>query len=202
MTHSTADLLLAMFRDAIEMLSLTSASFRHYDPAKVDTAAALGRAVHKQEKELTEQLLADPPETDGLRFVPSHLERSGDAIQGLLRCLRTMQAEGTTFTPGGAREISELLDKAAELLECTRDLALTRNRVLARHVEIETMRFQDRAAEFARAHEERLVQGVCMPEASSAYLSMLDYLREITRHARRIAARIVPRETVSARGPL
>jgi Na+/phosphate symporter len=56
------------------------------------------------------------------------------------------------------------------------------------------MRFQDLASGYARAHEERLVGGVCMPEASSAYLAMLDYLREIIRHARRIAARIVPHE--------
>ncbi len=202
MTHATADLLLPMFRDVIEMLMLVSQSFRHFDEGKVETAAALGRAVHKHEKELTERLLADPPEVDGLRFVPSHLERSGDAIHGLLRCLRTMQAEGTRFTPGGEREVIELLDKTSELLECARDLVLTKNRVLARHVEIESMRFQDLTAEFARAHEQRLVQGVCMPEASSAYLSMLDYLREITRHARRIATRIVPRDALSARVPL
>lgn len=200
--HSTADLLLPMFQDAIEMLSLTSASFQQRDPGKVETAAALGRVIHKHEKELTEQLLAQPPELDGLRFVPSHLERSGDAIEGLLRCLRNMEAEGTKFTPGGTREVSELLDKAIELLECTRDLAMTRNRVLARHIELESMRFEDRAAEFARAHEERLVQGVCMPEASSTYLAMLDYLREITRHARRMGTRIVPREAVSMRGAL
>jgi len=201
MGASTGDLLLPMFRDALQMLSLTWESFHGRDPGKMDMAAVLGGAIHKQEKELTERLLAAPPESDGLRFVPSHIERAGDAIEGLLRCLGTMEAEGTVFTEGGVSEIDRLFDRATELLECTRDLVLTRNRVLARHVEIESMRFEDRAAEYARAHEARLVDGVCMPEASSAYLTMLDYLREVTRHARRIAARIVPQETtaVSAR---
>ena len=54
-----------------------------------------------------------------------------------------------------------------------------------------------------RSHEERLIEGVCMPKASSAYLAMLDYLREITRHARRIGTRVVPhgREAEPARQP-
>jgi Na+/phosphate symporter len=192
MTQSTVDLLLPMFRDAVEMLSLTRASFRRYDPARVDIAMALGRAIHKQERELTEHLVASPPEVDGVRFVPSHIERISDAVQGLLRCLRTRENEGMVFTDEGAREIAQLFDRAMELLECARDLAMTRNRVLARHVEIESMRFHDLASGFARAHEARLVEGVCQPEASSAYLAMADYLREVIRHSRRIAARIAP----------
>jgi len=55
------------------------------------------------------------------------------------------------------------------------------------------MRFQDLATEYARAHEERMVEGVCRPASSSAYLAILDYLREITRHSRLIARRIAPR---------
>ena len=52
------------------------------------------------------------------------------------------------------------------------------------------MRFEELATEYARAHEDRLVEGVCRPASSSAYLGILDYLREITRHARLIARRI------------
>jgi Na+/phosphate symporter len=181
-----------MFQDALEMLSLTWSSFRRHDAPTLEVAAALGRAIHKREKDLTEQLLAVQPEREGLRFVPSHLERVGDAIEGLIRCVRTMEADGVGFTDRGTREVNQLFEKATELLECARDLTLTANQVLARHVEIESMRFHDTASDFARAHEERLVEGVCMPKASSAYLAMLDYLREITRHARRIAARMAP----------
>jgi Na+/phosphate symporter len=185
------DPLLSMFQDVLEMLALTWTSFGRHDAAALDKASALGRDIHGREKSLTEQLLASQPEREGICFVPSHLERASDPIMGLIRCLRDMEAEGTVFTDRGLREINQLFEKATDLLECARDLALTGNHVLARHVEIESMRFHDLASEFARAHEERLIEGVCMPKASSAYLAMVDYLREIARHARRIATRVV-----------
>ncbi len=191
MDGTSRDALLSMFQDAITMLSLTRAGFCCHDGSGLEVAAALGRAIHKRENDLTEQLLAAQPEREGLRFAPSHLERIGDAVEGLIRCVRGMESEGTVFTDNGAREVDQLFEKALELVECARDVALTGNAVLARHVEIESMRFHDTASDFARAHEARLLDGVCAPKASSAYLAMLDHLREVTRHARRITARIV-----------
>jgi Na+/phosphate symporter len=194
MTTSMSDPLGALFQDTIEMLALTWQSFQRHDPRALEKAAVLGRDIHQREKELTEHLVASRQEGDGLRFIPGHLERIGDAAEGLIRCLRSMEAEGTVFTDRGMREVHELWTKALELLECARDLTFTGNHVLARHVELESLHFHDRASEFARAHEERLIEGVCMARASSAYLAILDYLREVTRHARRIASRMKPLE--------
>ena len=83
-----------------------------------------------------------------------------------------------------------LFDRAHGLLECARDLTRTGNTVLARHVELECMRFQEVASTYAQAHETRLVEGVCQPQASSAYVAILDSLREVTRHCRGIAHRV------------
>src|SRR6266508_1330252 len=190
------DLLVPMFRDARDMLLLTWAGVRAPSAAALDTAAALGRSIHKAEKELTERLVAGSNESAPLRLVPAHVERIGDAIDGLLRACQLMEAEGTTFTARGMREVNALFERAVELLECAGDLTLTGNRVLARHVEIESLRFEDLANEYARAHEDRLVDGDCRPAASSAFLAILDYLREITRHARLIAGRIAPRSSL------
>lgn len=190
MTIASGDSLRALFQDTLEMLSLTWSSFRRHDPSRLEKAAALGRSIHKLEKELTAHLLGAPADAEGLRFIPGHLERIGDAIEGLVRCLRTMETEGTLFTDRGVREVNTLFEQAIELLECARDLTLTGSRVLARHLEVESTRFQDLASEFARAHEERLIEGVCMPRASSVYLAILDYLREVVRHTRRIGERL------------
>lgn len=193
MNQMASDLLVPLFRDARDMLMLTWAGVRAPSAAALDTAAALGRDIHKAEKDLTERLVAVPDDMAPLRLVPAHVERIGDAIEGLIRACQLMEAEGITFTARGMREVNGLFERAVELLECAGDLTLTGNRVLARHVELESMRFQDLATEYARAHEERLVEGACRPASSSAYLGILDYLREITRHARLIAGRIATR---------
>jgi len=189
-----------LFQDTLEMLSLAWQSFRQRDAATLDTAEALGDSIRKRENELTEGLLAARPGGEDMPFIPGHLERIGDAAGGMVRCLRDMHVEGVVFTEGGVREVDVLFERALELTQCACDLTFTGNRVLARHIEIESMRFQDLAGDFARAHEERLIQGICLPSASSAYLAMLDHLREVVRHARRIGSRVAPR-TVQPPGP-
>lgn len=154
MASVSGDGIRPMFQDALEMLRLTWASFRRHDVSALEKAAMLGESIHAREKELTRLLLAQSA-SEQLHFVPGHLERIGDAIEGLLRCLHTMQAEGTLFTDRGVREVNTLFGKAVELIECARDLMFTGNRVLAAHVAGEGDRFPELADECARAHEER-----------------------------------------------
>lgn len=200
MLNPTADLLYPIFQDALEMLTLTHAAFIHRDPAGLDSAAILGRSIHKRETELTEGLLSGPPETAPLRFIPSDVERIGGALEGVIRSLREMETEATPFTEGGVQEVRNLFDRAHGLMECARDLTRTGNSVLARHVEIECLRFQEVASSYAEAHEARLIEGVCQPQASSVYLAILDSLREVARHCRQIANRVAATR-LAAPGP-
>jgi hypothetical protein len=188
-----SDLLVPIFRDARDMLMLTWAGVRAPSVAALATAAALGHGLHQIERALSERLETDHDDDMALRLVPGEIERIAEAINGLVRSCQLMAAEGTTFTACVMREVNALFERAVELLECTGDLTLTGNRVLARHVEVESVRFQDLVAEYAQAHEERIVEGVSRPDSSSAYLGILDYLRDITRQTRLIARRIGPR---------
>lgn len=190
-----------MFRDARDMLMLTWAGIRAPSVAALATAAALGHAIHETEQTLSERLETGHNDGTLLRLVPGDVERIAEAIDGLVRSCQLMAAEGTTFTAHVMREVNALFERAVELLECTGDLTVTGNRVLARHVEIESERFQDLVAEYAQAHEERIEEGVTHPSSSSAYLGILDYLREITCQSQLIANRIAPRPS-PGEGPL
>src|SRR6266481_3982923 len=163
------ELLVPIFRDARDMLMLTWAGVRAPSGAALHTAAALGSGIHKTERELTERLEADSDDGTPLRLVTWHVERIADASDGLVHACQQMEAEGTV------------------------DLTLTGSRVLARHVEAESARFEELVAEYSQAHEERIEEGVCRPASSTAYLGIIDYLREITRQSRLVALRIGPR---------
>jgi Na+/phosphate symporter len=101
--------------------------------------------------------------------------------------------EGVLFTPRARQEIVGLLDLASEAVECLRDAILTDNRTLIRHVLDQAHRCEDQATDFAMFHEQRLIEGICVPRASSVYLAMLDYLRGVESHVRQIALKMSAR---------
>ena len=108
MLSPAAEQLYPMFQDALEMLTLTHPPSFDHDLEALNTASALGRSVHKRENELTEGLLAGPPETEPLRFIPSHVERIGDALESVMRCLRTCEDEAAEFTDGACARCGAL----------------------------------------------------------------------------------------------
>jgi Na+/phosphate symporter len=128
--------------------------------------------------------------------VPVHLERIGDNIELLGRALTTVIREGIPFTERAVRELNTLFARAIELLECGRDVLLTQNRILLRHMQIEGQRYEELVNEYALFHQQRLIEGLCLPQASSLFVALLDYLKGITGHIGQIADKL-SRESVS-----
>jgi Na+/phosphate symporter len=121
-----------------------------------------------------------------LGFLPAHLERIGDDIELLIRSTRKIIEDGTCFSQRAIKEINTLFEKAIELLECVRDFLRTKNKVLIKYIREEGKKFQESVGEYSISHQERLIQGTCIPKSSSIYLAMLDYLAEIERHIRQM----------------
>lgn len=163
-----------MAQEAVDMLTLAWKAFRSQDLGPLEPLGAVGRGLHEREKVVTEAMAAPPslelPADDPLRVVPMHLERVGDNVELLARAIGTMVVEGTPFTERAMREINTLCERGIELLECVRDVLVTRNRVLVRHVVQAGRGFEEMANDFAFAHQARLIEGVCLPKASSLYL--------------------------------
>jgi Na+/phosphate symporter len=179
----------------LDMLRMAREAFLKQRRSLVQPILALGEEVHRAEKTLIAGLVpraayrgmpADPEKI----FVPMHLERIGDNIEAFARALDRQAQDGAVFTDRAMHEIDRLLDKVLELLEATRDVLRTGNRTLVHHVLTDGPCFQAAASEFASFHQERLIQGLCVPHASSIYLAMVDYLRGIERHQREIVRKV------------
>jgi len=190
--------ILEMSETAVAMLRTVHDAFRTQAQEALARAERLGREIHRQEKALMETLVSEadvstlPPSKEDTVFVPMHLERAGDNIEALIGATRKMIADGVLFTDRAAREVGSLFEIALELLECVRDALRTGNRTLIRHILLAGQRCELMANEFALFHEQRLIEGVCLPRASSLYLAMLDYLKGIEWHARQIAEKLAP----------
>jgi phosphate uptake regulator len=145
----------------------------------------LDQQFHQQEKAGTSLavrpsggLAVDP----GLVFIPLHLERIGDNIALIVRALTSVVRDGIPFTERALEELHTLFAKAIELLECIRDAIATHNRILIRHVQTAGQRYGDMVNEYALSHQQRLIEGLCLPRASSVYVALLDYLKGVVSH--------------------
>lgn len=196
MPERLRDEIYEMCQQTVEMLKLTWEGFRKQDVRSLQPAEKLGREIHQREKVLTALVVKRPADQAGapgldqaLFFVPMHLERIGDNIEFLVRAIKMMVQEGIPFSERAMREVNTLFEKAIELVEGVRDVILTKNRVLIRYVLEEGQRYEEMANEYALAHQQRLIEGVCMPKASSVYVALLDYLKGVEWHTRQIAKR-------------
>jgi len=189
----------------VEMLRMARDAFVRQRRSLVSQILALGQEVHRAEKKLIAGLV--PGGGDGAAanaeriFVPMHLERIGDNIEAFARALERQAQDGAVFTDRAMHEIDRLMEKALELLEATRDILRTGNRTLVHHVLSDGPCFQATASEFASFHQERLIQGVCAPRASSIYLAMVDYLRGVERHQREIVQKVSGQGVAAHREP-
>jgi Na+/phosphate symporter len=101
--------------------------------------------------------------------------------------------ENTGCRLATARAIGELhtpFAKAIELLECARDVIATQNRILIRYVLTAGQRYGEMVNEYALSHQQRLIEGLCLPKASSVFVALLDYLKGIASHVCQIADKL------------
>jgi Na+/phosphate symporter len=196
---------------ALEMLKLTRDAFVRQDRKLLGPAAKLGQEIHHQERALIESLVRGSgggwaaSQEDEPIYIPMHLERIGDNIESLAGAIRKMIDDGVLFTDRATKELSGLFGSAIEMAECIRDAVRTDNRTLIKHVLEEGPRVEARANDYALFHQQRLIEGVCLPRSSSVYLAMLDYLKGVEWHARQIAKKLastrLSEEEVERRNP-
>src|SRR3972149_11722390 len=111
-------------------------------------------------------------------------------IEFLIRAITTMIQDGIPFSDHGMSEINNLFQKAVEILECVWDAVATKNRVLVRHIVEDGKQFENIANDYVFSHQQRLIEAVCLPKASSLYLAMVDYLKGIESHTRQIGQQL------------
>ena len=185
---------LEMCEEAQRMLQVTRDAFLGTSGAGLEQVATLGRDLHLREKRLTDHVamqLREYPWSLGtaehLVFLPAALERIGDSVEALARCVQTIHRDGIPFSERGVAETRELFDRALELLGGITAAIRSGDASSLPGTRTGGEEFQQRSDRIALSHQERLLQGVCAPRASSLFLSMLDSFREIERYTRRVS---------------
>jgi len=119
-----------------------------------------------------------------------HLMGICDDLSELTVPLETKIKERMMFSDRAVTEISFLSQNLAELLKATGDLILVKNPILLRYVEESEIMVTKMAIDYATQHEERMIEGLCLPVASPLFLKMLEIFKGIARKAKEIASEL------------
>jgi Na+/phosphate symporter len=147
------------------------------------------KAIIEGEKILT-PAFAEKTKGTGLRayaLVPGHIERIGHFIENIIRCTRVKIGGGISFSDRAVSEITFLMERLQEVLQNVGDIILARNAIIRDYIKESVAEIGRSADGFETSHGEKLIEGLCTPDAAALFLDILDAIKVISWHAKEIA---------------
>ncbi len=182
-----------MSQNARECVYLLQNTLIYSSPKSLDLCEAKIKEIKENEKILTPEFIERAKENLDLSVyipVPGHIEKMAHFIENIILCARTKIREGILFSDRAASEITFLMERLQEVLENISDIILARNAIIRDYVKESVAEIGRSANDFATMHEERLIEGLCMPKASPLFLDILDAIKVIAWHAKEIAEKL------------
>jgi Na+/phosphate symporter len=182
-----------MGRDVEDCILLLQNAFINNSSMPLQECRLKIEGMKKTEPRLTgtiTELTRDNPALRPYISVPVHLLRIAENIEKLADLMDRKIREDILFSDRAMTEITFLLQRLGDMLRPMSDIMLARNIILSRYIQESEAGVIRRAIEYATFHEERLIEGLCLPVASSLYIGMLDAIKGIAWHAKEIATRL------------
>ncbi|MCX8118690.1 MAG: hypothetical protein N3G78_12270 [Desulfobacterota bacterium] len=199
MEREVEERLIQLCRSELHLLELIFKGFR---TLKMEAIEEAERAIGEIRSELTDLtgflIQKGSTHTEGGRdwakpylSLSSIFERMLYNMEGMVDRLRAMVRQHILFSDRAVKEVNEVFQVAMDLLENLPDLIRTRNKFLAQHIGEQVRSILKIANGFSEAHEERLIQGICMPKSSPIYLGLLESLKGIIFHTLEVSGKLV-----------
>lgn len=182
-----------MGNNAEDCISLLQTAFIYNTSILLKDCKVKIENIKKEEARITEkvtEIISDNPDLKPYVSIPGHLLRIGEDIKKLSELIDKKIRENILFSDKAVNEMTFLLQRLIEILLSTSAIILARNKFLSMYVHESQAGMEKMAVEYATLHEERLIQGVCLPVAAPLYISMLDAIKSIAWHSKEIASRL------------
>lgn len=175
-------------------ISMLQTAFLFNNPQPVADCRAAITAQNKTVDDLTKRITELARENPDLRpyvAVPTHLLRIGENIEKLSDFVEKKIKDNILFSDRALTEVTFLLQRLTDILRPTSDMILAKNAIMSRYIQESEAGVQKRAIEYTTLHEERLIEGLCSPAASSLFINLLDRIKGVAWHAKEIAVKII-----------
>lgn len=184
----------SMGSNAETCISLLQTAFIYNSSNPLKDCNEIAQSINKIEGELTKkitELARTTPDLKPYVSIPVHFLRIGENIEKLSELIDKKIKDNILFTDKAINEIIFLLERLIEILRPSSDIILAKNIILKKYIEESELDITKRATEYATLHEDRLIEGLSLPVASSIFIHMLDAIKNISWHAKEIAVKVV-----------
>jgi Na+/phosphate symporter len=182
----------------IKMLELSFHGFRKLSEEAFTKVEEARKEVQQQSAELANFIVSKSSSPNhGKEWAKPYLsmassfDRMAYNIEGIVDRLKAMTRDHVLFSDRAIREVNDVFQKAMDLQETLPDLILNQDKHLAQHIGEQVRSVFKIANGFSEEHEDRLIQGICMPKSSPMYLGILESLKGVFTHILEVSGKIV-----------
>jgi Na+/phosphate symporter len=198
MDKEVGEKMIQVCQSLIKMLELSFQGFRKQSEESFSKVEEARKEVQHHSTELAKFIISRSASSEkGKEWAKPYLsmassfDRMTHNIEGIVHRLKPMVRDHILFSDRALREVNEIFQDAMDLLESLPDLILTQNKQMAQHIGEQVRSVFKIANGFSEEHEERLVQGICMPKSSPMYLGVLESLKGVIAHTLEVSGKIV-----------
>ena len=198
MDKEVGERMIRVCRSLIKMLESSFQGFRKHSEEALKEVEKVKDEIRKKSSELAHFLiLKSSPYEKGKEWAKPYLsmassfDRMTFNIEGIVDRLKSKVQERILFSDRAVKEINDVFQEAMNLLGSLPNLILTQDELLARHIGEQVRSVFKIANGYSEGHEERLIQGVCVPKHSPIYLGILESLKGIIAQTLEVSGKIV-----------
>jgi Na+/phosphate symporter len=146
----------------------------------------VGQTVQDMSKQL-KSLIARKSEDerlvlDRVHSVLEHLMIIGDNIGQCADPIERKIRGAILFSNKAVTQANFLFDQHSGMIRSVLDIIKTDNEFLKKYVLEEGRKLGQACLSFATEHEERMIEGLCLPQAAPIFMALLDHMRTIAQH--------------------
>jgi len=191
-------------RSLMKMLQLAFEGFQKPTEKFFEEAEEFEDKIYGYSSELTSFIISKSPSSEKEKewvkpylSIASSLGRLTHNIQGILDRSRGKYENHILFSDQALKEVNDVFQETMRLLENLPNLLTTESKSLAQRIGEEGRSMLKIAEAYSEDHEERLINGICVPKHSPLYLSIIESLKGVMVHTLAVSGKIVSLSTKS-----
>jgi Na+/phosphate symporter len=182
----------------MRMLNLASEAFRKPTERSFKEAEQIKDKILQHSSELTSFVVSRSPSGGKEKgwakpylSIASSFDCMTYNIEGVLDRVRAKSENHILFSDRAVKEVNDIFQETIRLLEYLPNLITTGNKLLGQRIGEEGRSVFEIVNTYSEEHEERLIEGICVPKHSPIYLGILESLKGVMVHTLQVSGKIV-----------